>query len=128
LFVAADTEDLKRLAAAHSDIPIFNLTLGDNALREWCLPNVFHVIPSQRMKENAIDQWQRQHPGMEVTARAWHPEFTKYAATQLNIRFKRTHGRPMDDHAWAGWALWSRWWRTVWRAYTTAIPPNCANS
>ena len=104
IFAAVDADTLKQLSARHPDIPIFNLTLDDEALREQCLPNVFHIPPSQRMKEDAIAQWRKRNPESTATVQAWHPDFKKYAAEQLNRRFLKAQGRPMDEDAWAGWA------------------------
>ena len=33
----------------------------------------------------------------------WHPRLERFGAAQLNERFARRFGRPMDQHAWAGW-------------------------
>jgi hypothetical protein len=104
IFVAADADALKRLSAQHPNTPIFNLTLDDEALRAECLPNVLHIPPSRRMKEGALAQWRKLHPESKVAAQSWHPDFKKYAAEQLNRRFLKAQGRPMDDAAWAGWA------------------------
>jgi len=46
----------------------------------------------------------RHHVEDHVEARAWHPDFVKYAARDLNKRFRRSQGVAMDDGAWAGWA------------------------
>jgi hypothetical protein len=104
IFAAADADTLKRLNAQHPDTPIFNLTLDDETLRTACLPNVLHIPPSRRMKEDALVQWRKLHPESRATVQAWHPDFKKYAAEQLNRRFLKSQGRPMDDAAWAGWA------------------------
>jgi hypothetical protein len=104
ILAAVDAETLKQLSMLYPKIPIFNLTLEDDALRARCLPNVLHVIPSQRMRQEAVAQWRKLYPEAHVTAQAWHPEFEKYAAKQLNRRYRQAQGRPMDDRAWAGWA------------------------
>jgi ABC transporter substrate binding protein (PQQ-dependent alcohol dehydrogenase system) len=56
------------------------------------------------MKADAERQWQRKEPGSRARAHAWHRSFKKYAAAQLNSRFRKRFGQPMDDEAWAGWA------------------------
>jgi hypothetical protein len=104
ILTAVDSETLKQLSARSPRVPILNLTLEDDALRALCLPNVLHVIPSLAMRQEAIAQWRRLHPEAKVSALAWHPEFEKYAAKQLNRRYRKAYGRPMDDQAWAGWA------------------------
>jgi hypothetical protein len=104
ILAAVDAETLKQLSTLYPKIPIFNLTLEDDALRARCLPNVLHVIPSQRMRQEAMAQWRKLYPEAHVTAQAWHPELEKYAAKQLNRRYRQAQDRPMDDRAWAGWA------------------------
>lgn len=104
ILTAVDAEILKQLSARFPGVPIFNLTLEDDTLRELCLANVLHVIPSLAMRQDALAQWHKLHPGTEVSALAWHPGFEKYAAKQLNRRYSKAYGRPMDDQAWAGWA------------------------
>ena len=104
ILAAVDAETLKRLSARSPSVPIFNLTLEDDAFRDLCLPNVLHVIPNLAMRQDAVTQWHKLHPEARVTAQAWHPEFEKYAAKQLNKRYSKAYGRPMDDQAWAGWA------------------------
>jgi len=56
------------------------------------------------MKSDAVAQWQQKEPGSNVTAQAWHGDFVKFAARDLNKRFKKKQGQTMDDDAWAGWA------------------------
>ena len=86
------------------DMAVFNLNLDDDSLRTSCMANALHTIPSASMKADAIAQWQQKEPASNVTAQAWHGEFVKFAARDLNKRFKKRHRRMMDDHAWAGWA------------------------
>ena len=85
-------------------LAVMNLTAGDDGLREACRPNLFHLAPSARMRRDALAQWRTLHPGDPARARAWHADFKKYAARELNRRFAAERGVPMDDHAWAGWA------------------------
>ena len=119
IFVADDGETLKRLSTRHPDMPIFNLTLDDEALRAECLPNVLHIPPSRRMKEDALAQWRKLHPESKAVVQAWHPDFKKYAAEQLNRRFLKAQGRPMDDAAWAGWAAVKMLTDTIARLHVT---------
>jgi hypothetical protein len=96
-------EELSALAQRRPQRVVFDLGSESDALRAKCLPNLLHVLPSARMKSDALSQWRRLHPGSEAEVRAWHPAFTKYAAEQLNLRFRKSQGRDMDDRAWAGW-------------------------
>jgi hypothetical protein len=104
LVAALSAGELRALAEAHPGLPVLNVAAADDALREQCIPNLFHVLPSARMANDAVAQWKRAHPEAEVHARAWHPDFEKYAASQLNKRYSEQFEAPMDDQAWAGWA------------------------
>jgi hypothetical protein len=118
---ATDAETLLRLAAnfAAASVAVVNLTADDEALRQACRPNLFHILPSTRMQADAVAQWQKKHPAATVQARAWHHDFTKFAARELNNRFRKAHGVPMDDAAWAGWAALKILSETVARTQTT---------
>ena len=99
---------LRRLAetwGAH-DTAVLNVASADDALRDGCFSNLLHVAPSEGMLAAAARQWILANPegSSTVTARAWHPDFVKYAARDLNKRFLRSQGMAMDDAAWAGWA------------------------
>lgn len=95
---------LKALARAHPGVAVLNISAMDDDLRTECEPNLLHVIPSRKMLADARAQWKKLHPDSNVEARAWHPAFQKYAASQLNKRYSEASGKPMDDAAWAGWA------------------------
>jgi hypothetical protein len=118
---ATDAETLLRLATnlSAASVAVLNLTADDDALRQACRPNLFHIPPSARMKADAVAQWQKKHPAATVQARAWHDDFTKFAARELNNRFRKVHGVPMDDAAWAGWAALKMLSETVARTQTT---------
>jgi len=104
ILASLDAQGLKQLAAAYPGTPVLNLDNEDDALRGACLANLFHIIPSHRMLADAEAQWRKKHPDSGAHARAWHYTMRKYAASQLNSRFKKAQGRPMDDASWAGWA------------------------
>lgn len=95
---------LERLAELAADKAVFNVARDDNELREACVNNLLHTIPSQAMHDDAMQQWQRKKPGSSAIAQAWHPKFRKYAAAQLNKRYHSSAGKPMSDIAWAAWA------------------------
>lgn len=101
-----EADELLALAQAWPDTPVFNLRLDGDRLREACVGNLLHVPPSRRMRRDALAQWLEAHPQQEPGAesRAWHPAFLKYAARDLNKRFRKTAQRPMTDEDWAGWA------------------------
>jgi hypothetical protein len=106
ILAAAAGADLLKIASAHegASIPVFNLTAEDDSLRQRCSKNLLHVIPSRRMRADAVAQWQKSGGSGIAEALAWHADFVKFAARELNNRFRRERGRPMDDPAWAGWA------------------------
>lgn len=105
IIAAVPAAALEALAAEHPGIPVLNVAADDDALRDHCRPNLFHVLPSARMVADALAQWQKAHPdARDVIARAWHPAFEKYAASQLNKRYTGQFKVAMDDRAWAGWA------------------------
>ena len=121
VIAATDAETLQRLSTrfAVAGVAVLNLTADDEALRQACLSNVLHIVPSARMKADAVAQWQKKKPAAQVQARAWHEDFTKFAAGELNNRFRKAHGIPMDDDAWAGWAALKMLSEAVARAQTT---------
>jgi len=104
VLTAVDIKTFRKMSEHLPDIAVFNLKLDDDSLRASCLPNALHTIPSTRMKSDAVAQWHQKKPGSNVTAQAWHGDFVKFAARDLNKRFKKKQGQTMDDYAWAGWA------------------------
>jgi ABC-type branched-subunit amino acid transport system substrate-binding protein len=101
----AGSEALVGLADSANGRPVFNVATTADADRALCLPNLFHLLPSESMKAAALAQWQASSDGAPGAAVAWNPGFTRYAASQLNKRYGKTHdGEAMDDAAWAGWA------------------------
>lgn len=104
VIVASDAETLEKLSKRHPDLSIFNLTMENDELREACFGNVLHIIPSTRMKGDAVAQWHEKYPNKPVFAQAWHHDLKTSAGSELNKRFKEAQGQPMDDEAWAGWA------------------------
>ncbi len=105
VIAAVDPTGLRKLAAANPDLPILNVSLTEDALRRECRANLFFVLPSAEMQAAAVAQWQTANPtAAGVIARAWHASLEKYAAAQLNKRYRSTFAHAMDDQAWAGWA------------------------
>lgn len=101
---AVDIDAFTLLSEKLPGVPLFNLTIDDDNLRTACIKNVLNVIPSNRMKEDAVKQWLKKTPGSKATAHAWHPDFVKFAARDLNKRFKKNYKVEMNDFSWAGWA------------------------
>jgi hypothetical protein len=119
---ATNAETLIRLSAklAPFGVAVLNVKAEEDALRRACLSNLLHITPSARMKADAVAQWQKKHPEAKVQAQAWHPEFMKFAARDLNKRFRKAHNLPMDADAWAGWAAVKMLSETVARTQSTA--------
>lgn len=104
IIAAVNPARLGRIADQYPDLPVLNVTASATTLREACVDNLFHIGPSDAMIADAERQWQRKEAGSPAQARAWHWTFRKYAAAQLNQRFREQFERDMDDAAWAGWA------------------------
>ena len=104
IIAAVDPTRLVQLVEAYPHLALFNTTAKDTRLREDCRDNLFHIGPSAAMLADAESQWRRYAPDSPARARTWHPTFRKYAAAQLNMRFKEQFTTAMDDDAWAGWA------------------------
>lgn len=101
---AVDSKTLSKMGERLPDIAVFNLTIDDDSLRTRCLSNTLHIVPSASMKVDAIAQWKQKQPDSNATAQAWHGDFVKFAARDLNKRFKKEQNAIMDDTAWAAWA------------------------
>ena len=104
ILAALTAEELVNISEELVQTPIFNLSAKDLHIRSDCLGNVLSIIPSSKMYEDAITQWQQIHPKTKVSASAWHKDFVKFAARDLNKRFLKAKAKHMDEYAWAGWA------------------------
>jgi hypothetical protein len=107
VLMATDANDILELAEykQFSHVPVININSGDDTLRAACLPNLLSISASDKMKQDALNQWLAKHPDSTAVAQGWHKDFVKFAASQLNKRYAKTHnGESMDDDAWAGWA------------------------
>ncbi|MGE0485804.1 MAG: ABC transporter substrate-binding protein [Gammaproteobacteria bacterium] len=104
IVTAVPAERLAPIMAANPARAVINVTAADDELRADCAGNVLHTLPSYAMREDAVQQWRRKHPESAAVAQAWHADFEKYAAAQLNKRYQDSTGRRMTDEAWAGWA------------------------
>lgn len=94
-------------ALAAARVPVFNVSSRDDRLRTQCRPNLFHVIPSDKMLADAVAQWRKSKPdAKDVEARAWHEDFVKFSARELNRRWNEATGRSMSDEDWAIWAAY----------------------
>ena len=85
-------------------VPVFNVAAAQDELRTACAPNLLHTLPSEAMLAAAVDQWKQRSEAESVVAQAWHPAFVKFAARDLNKRYKASWDTDMDDEAWSAWA------------------------
>ena len=106
ILLATDDEYIMKVAQSDkfATTPVINLVSNSDALRDACLPNLFHVTPSESMRADALAQWQEKNPDKPAKVQSWHEDFEKFAASQLNNRFEKNQGQKMADGAWAGWA------------------------
>lgn len=106
ILLAMDFDQVLSIAKSDkfSNVPVFNITSDDDALRTACLPNLLSITASQQMKQDAMNQMLKKQPESKAHAQGWHQDFRKFAASQLNGRFKKSSGVIMDDDSWAGWA------------------------
>ncbi len=106
VLIGTDTKHILEMAKLKklAHVPVFNVSSDADSLRQVCLPNLLNIPLSKKMKQDALAQWQAKNPDVLVTAHAWHHDFVKFAASQLNNRFTRNHKTQMDDDAWSGWA------------------------
>ena len=104
LVAAVDKKYLLKLSKIDADVPVFNIAAMDDSLRQACIPNLLHIIPSNKMLRDAESQWHKKQPDSHAKAKAWHHDYVKFAARDLNKRFRKEFEKNMDDYAWAGWA------------------------
>ena len=106
VLLATNEQDILAVAKSEkfANAAVFNLLSDSNALRNACLPNLLSIPASNKMKQDALAQWLAIHPESKAHVQGWHEDFKKFAASQLNSRFKKAHGVVMNNDAWSGWA------------------------
>lgn len=104
ILTALPAKQLLSVSSAINTHAVFNLTAKDNDLRQSCSPNLLHTIGSSKMYEDAKQQWLQKKPDAKITVSGWHPDFVKFAARDLNKRYKKAFSQAMDEQAWSGWA------------------------
>jgi hypothetical protein len=110
-------------AATEKAVLLLNARAGADALRnERCARLVFHIAPSDKMRDDARRLWSvegdRGSTGAaDVTA--WDPHLERFGAAQLNARFEARFRRPMSSAAWAGWFAVKVAWEASQRARST---------
>ena len=104
IFAAVDAESIRLLSYFNPDVPIFNLAEDSLLLRELCLANVFHIVPSTALRAQALQVWKEKNPDNEAgEALAWHSNYDRGKAGDLNALFPRKRKVKMVEQAWAGW-------------------------
>ncbi len=104
IIAALNADTLRRLSSAFPNHPVLNISIHDDALRQTCTANMLHVIPGNKMLNDAKQQWLQKNPGEPVHSSGWHDDFKKFAARDLNKRYRKRFSVSMDQYAWAGWA------------------------
>lgn len=106
ILLAVDQEQVLDVALEKkfTATPVINIVSDSDLLRSVCLPNLLSITASEKMKQDAVAQMLDKHPESKAHAQGWHQDFKKFAASQLNSRFKKAQGQAMDDDSWAGWA------------------------
>lgn len=106
ILVAGSPDIVQTVATAvrEQDVPVFNVSATQDWLRTDCRSNLLHTIPSDSMFAAATAQWKQTSDARAIVAQAWHPDFVKFAARDLNKRFEAAQGVVMNDEAWSAWA------------------------
>lgn len=120
LFVSMGTESLRILSLLNKDIPIFNLVDHSDDTRSMCIENVFHILPSESMRDDAVSQWEDSHAVDEnksVEAVAWDSAVDNGKALLLNEKFSIKRSIELSEQGWSGWAAA----RLFSDAYVTAL-------
>jgi hypothetical protein len=91
---AADREALPR----NAELPVLTVV----PLRGPPIDGVLQVASSEELRHAALSRLSI-YGERAVRVVDWHPALERYGAAQLNERYARRFGRPMDESAWAAW-------------------------
>ncbi len=114
-----ENEELETLA--ESGALVLSASSESDAMRAACRPNVLFTLPSRAMGRRALERAPK--AATRATAEAWHPSLVKYAARDLNSRYREAFDEPMNSLAWAGWAAA----RILGEAWTRGAGPDAAS-
>lgn len=104
IVIVAGDRDRVRAALAPGRL-VINSAAPENQLRDACPTGLFHTLPSEKMLDDAHDQWRKSgEEGDTPEVITWHPSLVKFAARDLNKRFRERFEEAMASRAWAGWA------------------------
>lgn len=98
--VVASGEYSEIVSGAIPDRAVFNTGADDDSLRALCRDNLFSIVPSASMRQDAIAQWQQQADDQDITAVAHHHRFRRYSSADLNGRYVEAYDEPMTEAAW----------------------------
>ncbi|HEX3529968.1 MAG TPA: hypothetical protein VH988_23145 [Thermoanaerobaculia bacterium] len=62
-------------------------------------PQGWNVTSSPAFRQQALDRFK----GKDLRVSDWHAGLMKFGAEELNVRFHRRFGQPMDERSWHGW-------------------------
>jgi hypothetical protein len=63
-------------------------------------PQGWNVTSSSAFRQQALDRFKDRK---DLRVSDWHPGLMKFGAEELNVRFRRRFGQPMDERSWHGW-------------------------
>ena len=94
---------LRQALLANPQIPFLNISSIAEPFSRLCTPNLFYIRPHPSSLVAAEAAWKAEGR-IEAKAVLWHHSFKKYAAAQLNKRYKKNTDRRMNSESWSGWA------------------------
>ncbi len=94
---------LRQALLANPQIPFLNVSSMPEHFSSLCAPNLFYIRPHPSSLVAAEADWKAKGR-IEAKVVLWHHSFKKYAAAQLNKRYKQNADRRMNAESWAGWA------------------------
>jgi hypothetical protein len=63
-------------------------------------PRGWNVASSPAFRQQALDRFKDRK---DLRVSDWHAGLMKFGAEELNVRFRRRFGQPMDERSWHGW-------------------------
>jgi hypothetical protein len=62
--------------------------------------SAWDVTSSPAFRQQALDRYKERK---DLRVADWHSGLMKFGAEELNVRFRRRFGQPMDERSWHGW-------------------------
>ena len=100
ILAAADAESLRILAQLNPEVAVFNLIEDFDDLRAICMPNLFHMLPSARMRADALALSSLVDDG---EALAWHDSLEDPQAAAFVERFRKARKTYVSEQTYSGW-------------------------